>query len=99
MTIEEARKVLDGELLVLTLENNVAREAQKKRLNEKFAALNMAVGAIDKQIPKKPIGGFDFANNEYEICCQCSAIVQDGEWRANYCPDCGQALDWSDTDD
>ena len=99
MTFEEARKILERELLAVTLESNVSKETQKKRLNEKFAALNMAVGAIDKQIPRKPIGGFDFANNEYKICCECSAIVQDGEWRANYCPDCGQALDWSDTDD
>lgn len=100
MTIEEARKILERELLAVTLESNVSKkEAQKKRLNEKFKALNVALEAIDKQIPRKPIGGFDFANNEYEICCECSAIVQDGEWKANYCPSCGQALDWSDTDD
>lgn len=96
MTFEEAKKILEGELLAVTLESNVSKGTQQKRLNEKFRALNVALEAIDKQIPKKPIGGFDFANNEYEICCQCSAIVQDGEWRANYCPDCGQALDWGD---
>ena len=62
-------------------------------------ALKMAISGLDKQIPKKPISGIDFAGNEYRICCDCSAIVQDGEWKANYCPDCGQALDWSDTDD
>ena len=72
------------------------KETQKKRLNEKFRALNVALEAIDKQIPKKPIGGFDFSNNEYKICCDCSAIAQDREWKANYCPDCGQALDWSE---
>ena len=62
-------------------------------------ALKTALSALEKQIPRKPLGGIDFAGNEYRICCECSAIVQDGEWRANYCPDCGQALDWSDTDD
>lgn len=99
MTIEEAKKILEGELLAVTLESNVSKETQQKRLNEKFRALNVAIEAIDKQIPRKPIGGFDFANNEYKICCECSAIVQDGEWKANYCPDCGQVLDWSDNSD
>lgn len=100
MTFEEAKKILKGELLAVTLESNVSKkEIQKKRLNEKFKALNVAIEAIEKQIPKKPIGGIDFARNEYRICCECSAIAQDREWKANYCPDCGQALDWSETDD
>lgn len=55
-----------------------------------------AISALEKQIPKKPIGGIDFAGNEYRICCECSAIIQDGGWKANYCPDCGQALDWGE---
>ena len=99
MTIEEARKVLDGELLVLTLENNVANEAQKKRLNEKFAALNVAISALDKQIPKKPISLPDGHPFYYKIhdCpfCEESVYVAEGE----FCPSCGQALDWSDSDD
>ena len=56
----------------------------------------IAIEALEKQIPKRPIGGIDSAGNEYEICCECSAIVEDSEWRASFCPDCGQALDWSD---
>lgn len=68
MTFEEAKKILEGELLAVTLESNVSKkETQKERLNERFKALNVALEAIDKQIPRKPIGGFDFANNEYNI--------------------------------
>lgn len=52
--------------------------------------------AVEKQKPRKPLGGRDINGNEYEICLKCSAIVRDGEWRADYCPDCGQAIDWSD---
>lgn len=48
--------------------------------------------AVEKQKPKKPLGGADIAGNEYMICPYCSAIVEDGEWRASYCPDCGQAI-------
>lgn len=97
MTIEEARKVLDGELLVLTLENNVASEAQKKRLNEKFAALNVALEAIDKQIPKQPIEKSPWVYH----CPNCDSQKIEDVFieRFRYCRDCGQALDWSDNDD
>ncbi|MBQ2391290.1 MAG: hypothetical protein II306_05935 [Clostridia bacterium] len=102
MTFKGARKFLNGELMAVTIAHSVSSAAQKKRLESKFAkfaALNLAIVAIDKQIPKKPLSGIDFMGNEFRICCDCSAIVRDGEWRANYCPDCGQALDWSDNDD
>ena len=97
MTIEEARKVLDGELLVLTLENNVASEAQKKRLSEKFAALNVALEAIDKQIPKQPIEKSPWVYH----CPNCDSQKIEDVFieRFRYCRDCGQALDWSDNDD
>lgn len=52
--------------------------------------------AVEKQKPKRPLGGQDIYGNEYKICRECSAIVEDGEWQAQYCPDCGQALDWND---
>ena len=48
--------------------------------------------AVEKQKAKKPLGGVDIAGNEYVICPHCSAIEEDGEWRADYCPDCGQAI-------
>ncbi len=49
--------------------------------------------AREKQKPKKPLGGVDINGNEYKICRECSAIVEDGEWRADYCPDCGCKID------
>ena len=52
--------------------------------------------AVEKQKPKKPLGGADINGNEYMICRECSAIVEDGEWRAMYCPDCGQAIQWDE---
>ena len=57
-------------------------------------AFEMAIETLEKQIPKKPLGCADFAGNEYKICPYCSAVVEDGEWRAYYCPDCGQAIKW-----
>ena len=52
--------------------------------------------ASEKRKPKKPLGGVDIAGNEYMICPYCSAIVEDGEWRADYCPDCGQSIRWDE---
>ena len=94
MTIKEAKKQLWE--LILDTESLIVGDAAKGIYRKDLEALRKALEALEKQIPKKPIGGVDFAGNEYRICCECSAIVQDGEWKANYCPDCGQALDWSE---
>lgn len=106
MTIEEAKKQL-WELIrdredrerILDTEYLKVSDSVKEIYRKDLEALKKAVEVLERQIPKKPIGGIDFAGNEYRICCECSAIVQDGEWKANYCPDCGQALDWGDNDD
>ena len=97
MTIEEAKKLLKGELLAIILESNVSKETQKKRLNEKFKAINIASEAIDKQIPKKPIEKSPWVYH----CPRCDSRTIEEAFikKFKFCPDCGQALDWSDTDD
>lgn len=52
--------------------------------------------AVEKQTAAKPLGGKDIEGNEYAICRECSAILSDGEWFAQYCPDCGKKVDWSE---
>ena len=52
--------------------------------------------AVEKQKAKKPFRGRVINGNEYEICRKCTAIVKDEEWKAKYCPVCGQAIDWSE---
>lgn len=69
-------------------------------------ALNMAMQALEKQIPKKlskdDVSGNYFEHIEYRCSnCKCRLISRlDGEWlvgrKHKYCPLCGQALDWSD---
>lgn len=97
MTIEEAKKILKGELLAIILESNVSKETQKKRLNEKFKAINIAFEAIDKQIPKKPIEKSPWVYH----CPRCdSRTIEDAFIKKfKFCPDCGQALDLDETDD
>lgn len=49
-------------------------------------AIQAAIEALGKQIPKKP-------NEDFPVCyCPvCKRLVYP---QIKYCPDCGQALDW-----
>lgn len=49
--------------------------------------LEMAKEVLEKQIPIKPVERFPF-----NYCPKCERSV----FNTKYCPDCGQALDWSD---
>ena len=54
-------------------------------------ARNMAIKALEKQIPKKP----DFtADKEFALCpcCNGKGLLN----KQKYCDNCGQKLDWSD---
>lgn len=63
---------------------------------------NLAISALEKQIPKNPdYEGDGYADGEliYDIahCPECSHEFEYeiNDWGSAYCPDCGQALDWS----
>lgn len=66
-------------------------------------ARNMAIKALEKQIPKKPIMKQYFKDMEEEyLCCPtCGEILTDRIPADNktfyfHCMNCGQKLDWSD---
>ena len=66
--------------------------------NEETMAMKLAVEALEKQIPKKVILGYDEHDS---ICCpNCKGELMSMDWydhwKCNYCELCGQALDWSD---
>lgn len=100
------------ERVKIVLKNCEFTRADKK-------SLKIAISALEKQIPKKPIPfkrtAHDFQsdvckhsgyycehikpfNHEYQYidykCPACGHLTNDGV--ANYCGDCGQALDWSE---
>ena len=61
---------------------------------EQKEAFQMAINALEKQIPKKPI----FYAHDY-YCSVCNSIVGNNEFewkRFKYCDTCGQKLDWSE---
>lgn len=61
-------------------------------------ALNMAIEALEKQIPKKPVGKY----TSYK-CPVCGRRVRSGKGSSSrgidhYCQKCGQAIDWEETE-
>lgn len=63
--------------------------------------------AIEKQTPKKPYywgDGYDKNGNLIYDQAKCPACGNDdyeegiNNWGRKFCPDCGQALDWSETE-
>ena len=92
MTYEEAISILTKDR-ALCLFNPMTGDVEP--LNEdcrmSAEALNIAIEALEKQIPKKP---YDI------VCCPlCKIEVElqpiDTE-QVTYCLHCGQAIDWSD---
>ena len=89
MKYEEAIGILTYQAFVL------GRASGKSTLeHSRIEALNKAVEALEKQIPKKP---YDIVH-----CPLCKIEVElqpvDAE-EVTYCLHCGQAIDWSDIND
>ncbi len=88
MTIQEAFEIIKNEM---PYESGVINEA-----------LNMVEGAVGKQIPKKPDyegDGFDedgYLIYDTWICPNCGKHYEVDYDDYDFCPECGQTLDWSD---
>lgn len=61
-------------------------------------ALSIAKNSLEKQIPKKPTDIEGDYTCYYGICPSCKNGVNDLE-DYKYCNECGQALDWGDTNE
>ena len=88
MTYEEAIKNINALNAVC---------GQKDLYDSKFEnALALAIDALEKQIPKKPIIRKTedyFGYVEYVLCPNCKK-VEFGYERPCFCKLCGQAIDW-----
>lgn len=52
--------------------------------------------ALEKQIPYKPYN-FSLETCGYVLVCgNCNGIMDLLQGELNYCPNCGQAIDWND---
>ena len=96
MTIEKAIEQLE----------DLIKEAESHMTGNKIddeipiddkTALEMAIQALEKQVPKKPIVKTSYICGKKYYCSECKHyICADCNTKKSYCSNCGQALDWSD---
>ena len=106
MTAEKAIEQLNS--LMNDRENHVHRDDFDDMFLQDIEALKVGISALEKQIPKKVKREFATEGGcitcfETDVCPACGKdfYIEDlGQTMYySFCPDCGQALDWSDSDD
>ena len=61
--------------------------------------LEVVVESLEKQIAKKPRINRVSDDTEYMKCPQCRlTTVLYSDMRPDYCPNCGQKIDWNEVD-
>ena len=100
MTESEAIEKLKNMRLFMQIED---KNNDCKFTEDDYKANEMAIQALEKQIPKKPIMKQYFEDLEDEcLCCPtCGEILTDRIPADNktfyfHCMNCGQKFDWSD---
>ena len=101
MKFEEAIKLLHPDTtaeVIAEIEYKHGFRGKQLAINKINEACVIACEAMEKQIPKKPIG----KHTNYK-CPVCDRRVRSGKGSSSFgvdffCQRCGQALDWSDTE-
>ena len=100
MTSSEAIEKLKNMRLFMQITDE---NSEHKFPEDYYKANEMAIQALEKQIPKKPIMKQYFENleDEYLCCPTCGEILTDRIPADNntfyfHCMNCGQKFDWSD---
>lgn len=89
MTDKEAIK----QLASLIINSQLFHQDEGDIWEKDIEALRIAIKAVEKQIPKKPITTADGCK-----ACSCGLALQDGNKRRclYYCDRCGQRIDWEE---
>ena len=66
---------------------------EKQHEWEEYGVTDLAIEALEKQIPKKPIKHSIIRNEQTWICPTCNRLYWDKEFLSDYCSSCGQKLD------
>lgn len=96
MTENEAIREVRFNMSTIGLSDKAA-----KRVDE---ARNVAIQALEKQIPKKPIFNHNLSDTLSLFHCECGNAIKvshdigimNNNNAPNYCSKCGCRLDWSD---
>lgn len=95
MTNEEAIKELKEDRALY--ESDIVKTGDGTPEGQLMLAIDMAIEALEKQIPKKPKRDKEYPLGR--VCPKCSAYLGNVQFMSSiddYCMWCGQALDWSD---
>lgn len=98
MTNEEAIKELKEDRALY--ESDIVEAGDGTPDGQLLLALDMAIDALEKQIPKKPERDEEYPLGR--VCPKCCAYLGNVQFMSSnhdYCKWCGQALDWSGEDD
>ena len=97
MTAQKKLEVLQNTLWDVIQSQDGRNPAYERNQVE---SLKAAIFALEKQIPQKPTPS-EKQHIRYAMCFTCPSCERDfsGTGIADYCYHCGQALDWSDTDE
>lgn len=71
-------------------------EKIKDDYKDSIKSYEIAVEAIKKQIPKKPIGDLDSCPHYRCSSCRCGIKLYADSKVYPFCHHCGQAIDWSE---
>lgn len=99
MTYEEALKTCEMALKAIGISHspqndyNSVAEIIKEISKEKD--IRTLIKCVEKQMPKKPKYK---SKNSLPMCGECGGIIDILQGNANYCPNCGQALNWEESD-
>lgn len=75
------------------LKNNSYKMAEENN-NYTVQTSNMAIEALEKQMPKKPIENRLLPNNRYTyLCPTCNRLYWDKEFLSDWCSSCGQRFE------
>ena len=68
------------------------------KVPESRAMVEKAIEELGYRIPKKPDSKYDKSRHQYIPICQTCNTELDEEKSSenNFCPNCGQAIDWGD---
>lgn len=104
MIESEAIEKLKNMRLFMQIED---KKNECKFAEDDYKANDMAIQALEKQMPKKPIRKSSSGVGNYkDYFCTCGKLIgfepevrdylDDGKIPFSYCGKCGQKLDWSD---
>ena len=106
MTESEAKKymLIEKECINRDCDRDCANCDIVQDVEDLNNAYDVAINALEKQIPKKPIFDFNSIDTLSRFHCTCGKIIwvhhdigtMDNNDAPNYCSNCGIKLDWNE---